>query len=185
VLSRAFIDGRDRLFAQDLVKSFLVAVLPDACQHLHEDLMGEIKTPGARGRTPGFLVFAGHRDTWTTETGWSRLALNNVMLNDEPVFAVSVCPNHDAPNATRIGGQSNRSVRRILALFGLTMSLCACHKPAAGPELSLRGDWSASGNQVTNCGNSVPVTPEQLSFVVQDAPLLNHAASSFDLEKAK
>src|SRR5579863_248976 len=43
VLSRALIDGRDRLFAQDLVKSFLVAVLPDACQHLLEDLMREVQ----------------------------------------------------------------------------------------------------------------------------------------------
>jgi hypothetical protein len=184
VLSRAFIDGRDRLFAQDLVKSFLVAVLPDACQHLLEDLMNELKTPGARGRTPGFLVFAGHRDTWTTQTGWSRMAFNNIMLNKERVFAVSVCPNPEAPNATRIGGQSNRGIRRILALFGLTMSLCACHKPAASPELSLKGAWIASGNQVTNCGKSVPVSLEQLSFLIQDAPLLNHASSSFDLEKA-
>jgi hypothetical protein len=184
VLSRAFIDGRDRLFAQDLVKSFLVAALPDACQHLLGNLMSELKTPATRGGTPGFLVFAGRRDTWSTRTGWSRMAFNNVMLNGERLFAVSVCPNPEAPNATRVGGQSNRSIHRILALFGLTMSLCSCHKPAAGPELSLKGSWIASGNQVTNCGKSVPVSLEQLSFVIQDAPLLNHAASSFDFEKA-
>ena len=182
VLSRAFIDGRDRLFAQDLVKSFLV--LPDACQHLLEDLMREVQTPAAPGKTPGFLVFAGKREMWGTQTGWSRLALCNVMLNEDRVFAVSVSPNPEAPNATRVGVKSNRGIRRILALFALSMSLCACHKPAANPELSLKGAWNASGDQVTNCGNSVPVTLEQLSFVIQDAPLLNHASSSFDLEKA-
>jgi hypothetical protein len=184
VLSRAFIDGRDRLFAQDLVKSFLVAVLPDACQHLLEDLMREFQTPGAPARMPGFFVFAGKRDAWDTKTGWSRLALRNVVLNEQSVFAVSVCPNPEAPNAVRVGGKSNTGIRRILALFGLTMSLCACHKPAVNPELSLKGAWNASANQVTNCGNSVPVTVEQLSFVIQDAPLLNQAASSFDFEEA-
>ena len=183
VLSRAFIDGRDRLFAQDLVKSFLVAVLPDACQHLLEDHMGEFTTPGAAGTMPGFLVFAGKRDAWATQTGWSRLALNNVTFNDQRMFAVRVCPNPDAPNATRIDGNSKRSLRRILGLFGLTMALCACHKPAANPELSLKGSWDVTGGQITNCGNAVPVSLEQLSFVIQDAPLLNRSASSFDLEK--
>jgi len=41
-VSRTFIEGRERVFAQDLVKSFLVAALPDACQHVLADLMQEI-----------------------------------------------------------------------------------------------------------------------------------------------
>lgn len=184
VLSRVFIDGRDRLFAQDLVKSFLVTVLPDACQHLLGDLMREFTTLGAPGRMPGFLVFAGTRDAWATQTGWSRLALSNVTLNDQRVFAVRVCPNPEAPNATRVDGKSKRSLRKVLGLFGVTMALCACHKPAANPELSLKGSWNAPGGQVTNCGQAVPVSLERLSFVIQDAPLLNRAESSFDLEKA-
>jgi hypothetical protein len=184
VLSRAFIDGRDGLFAQDLVKSFLVAVLPDACQHLLTDFMQEFKALGAPGRMPGSLVFAGQRDEWVTETGWSRLSLSNVALNEQPVFVVRVSPNPQAPNATRVGGKSSRRMRRILAFFGLSLLLCACHKPARSPELSLKGAWNATGEQINNCGKAVPVTLEQLSFVIQDAPLLNHAASSFNLEKA-
>jgi len=68
------------------------------------------------------------------------------------------------------------------AMLVLTMSLCACHKPA--PEFSLKGAWTANAGQITNCGNAAPVTLEQLSFVIQDAPLLNHGAPSFDFEKA-
>lgn len=68
------------------------------------------------------------------------------------------------------------------AVLALTISLCACHKPA--PELSLKGAWTANGEQITNCGRAVPVTVEGLSFVIQDAPLLNRGASSFDFEKA-
>jgi hypothetical protein len=183
-LSRPFIDGRDHLFAQDLVKNFLVAVLPDACQHLLKDFMQEIKTPGAPGNLPGSLVFAGKRDAWATQTGWSRLSLSNVALDVQPAFVVRVWPNPDAPNATRVGGKSSRRMPGIRALFGLTMLVCACHKPAANPELSLKGSWNATGGQVSNCGAAVPVTLERLSFVIQDAPLLNHAASSFNLEKA-
>lgn len=79
---------------------------------------------------------------------------------------------------------SKTQLRRMLALFGITMSLCACHKPAPTPELSLKGAWNATGSQVTNCGKAAPVRLEQLQFVIQDAPLLNHAASAFDFEKA-
>lgn len=39
VVRRAYIDGRDRHFAQDLVKSFLLAVLPDACQAVLKDFL--------------------------------------------------------------------------------------------------------------------------------------------------
>ena len=67
------------------------------------------------------------------------------------------------------------------ATLALTLSLCACHKPA--PEFSLKGAWTANGEQITKCGRAVPVTDERLSFVIQDAPLLNRGASSFDFEK--
>lgn len=184
VVSRAFIEGRDALFAQDLVKSFLIAVLPDACQDLLTDLMRELKTPGMRGTTPGSLVFAGRRDKWSTQTGWSRLALSNASVDEQRVFIARVCPNPEAPNAKRVGGQSKPVLRRILALFGITVSLCACHKPAPTPELSLKGAWNATAGQITNCGNAVPVKLEQLKFEIQDAPLLNHAASSFNFEQA-
>ncbi len=184
VLSRKFIDGRDMLFAQDLVKSFLLTILPDACQHLLTDVMQEFTTPGMRCVTPGFRVFVGQRDEWATQTGWSRLAFSNVSLKEERVFVVRVSPNPKAPNATRIGGKPSNRLRRILAALGITLSLCACHKPGSTPELSLKGTWNATGQQIGNCGNPVPVTLERLDFVIQDAPLLNHASSSFDFEKA-
>src|SRR5271165_1946585 len=119
VLSREFIDGRDGLFAQDLVKSFLLTVLSDACRDLLADVMQEFTTPGMRGATPGFLVFVGRRDEWATQTGWSRLALSNVSLKEERVFVVRVCPNPAAPNATRVGGKSGSRLRRMLAMLGL------------------------------------------------------------------
>lgn len=185
VLARAFIDnGRERLFAQDMVKSFLLAVLPDACQHLLADLMHELNTPGARGRQPGSLVFAGDRETWATETGWSRLAMSNVNLGDQRMFVVRVSPNPQAPNAERVAGKPKGRLRGILALLGLSMAICACHKPAPNPELSLKGAWNATTGQVTNCGKPAPVPVESASFVIQDAPLLNHGVSTFDFEKA-
>jgi hypothetical protein len=183
VVLRSFIDGRNGIFAQDLVKSFLVAALPDACQHVLSDTMEEFNSPAASKETPGFLVFAGRRNTWAKRTGWSRLSLSNVALRDQQVFVVSVCPNPKAPNATLIGGKPSQRMRKILAFLGLTLSLVACHKRAE-PEFSLKGTWSGTAAQVTNCGTVVPVTLEKLEFVVQDAPLLNRTVSSFDLEKA-
>ncbi|WP_348265119.1 hypothetical protein P8935_11390 [Telmatobacter sp. DSM 110680] len=183
VVSRLFIEGTNRLFAQDLVKSFLIAALPDACQHLLADFMREINTPGARGITPGSLVLAGQRDAWATQTGWSRLALNNVTHDNERVFVVRVCPNPEAPNATLVGGKSSH-MRKLLALFGLTMSLLACHKPPIQPEVSLKGTWDMTSQQISNCGKPVPVRIERINFTVQDAPLLNRAESSFDFQKA-
>lgn len=183
VLLRTFIEGRDGIFARDLVKSFLVAALPDACQHVLANLIQEFASPPALRATPGFLVFMGQREAWATETGWSRLWLNNVALNGQRVFAVSVCPNPEAPNATLVGDKSGYRMRNVLALLGLTLCLSACHKPAE-PAFSLKGSWNATTGQIANCGTPAPVTLERLDFVVQDAPLLNRTVSSFDLPKA-
>jgi len=102
VLQRQFIDGRDRDFAQDIVKSFLIAALPQACQAVLKDFMGEISTIRAVGVTPGHLTFQGRQSVWQTQTGWSRLVLANLSLLEGPSFVVHVKPNPTAPNAVLI-----------------------------------------------------------------------------------
>jgi hypothetical protein len=93
---------------------------------------------------------------------------------------------HDLSRAANLSPQKKNASFRVALLHGacqylltdlmpkiktamlvLTMSLCACHKPA--PEFSLKGAWTANAGQITNCGNAAPVTLEQLSFVIQDA----------------
>jgi hypothetical protein len=96
VLQREFIDGRDSLFAQDLIKSFLQAALPMACQHVLADFMREIDLPGRGGATEGFLVFKGKRNSWETFTGWSHLILTNL---PSAALVVQLAPNPNAPNA--------------------------------------------------------------------------------------
>jgi hypothetical protein len=102
VVRRAFLDGSDRLFAQDLVKSFLMGVLPDACRNLLHEFMQEIIVPGGDGVTPGFLVFRGRQSEWRTQTGWSRLQLANLQLPEGASFVAQVGPNPSAPNAKLI-----------------------------------------------------------------------------------
>jgi hypothetical protein len=102
VVLRRFIDGRDALFAQDLIKSFLQASLPMACQHVLSDFMGEIDLPGRGGSTEGFLVFRGSQRSWETMTASSRLILANLLLQEEAVLVVQVGPNPSAPNAVLI-----------------------------------------------------------------------------------
>jgi hypothetical protein len=102
VVQRAFLDGTDNLFAQDLVKSFFVAVLPDACKEVLQDFMREMNVPGGNGVMPGFLVFRGRRPAWRTQTGRTRLLLANLPLTEAPVLVVQVCPNPTAPNAVLI-----------------------------------------------------------------------------------
>jgi hypothetical protein len=99
VVQRIFIDGTDRLFAQDLVKSFLVGVLPDACKEILKGFMREITVPGGDGISPGFRVFRGRQKDWSTQTGWSRLSFANLPLPQEPAFVLQVGPNPTAPNA--------------------------------------------------------------------------------------
>src|SRR5580692_5567936 len=41
VVRREFIEGRDGIFAQDLVKSFLLAALPDACREVLQEFLAE------------------------------------------------------------------------------------------------------------------------------------------------
>jgi hypothetical protein len=104
VIQRIYIDGRDGVFAQDLVKSFLLAALPQACQHVLEDFMSEItELPGRKGVTPGYLVFRGRQNNWRTLTGWSCLVLANLPLPDAPSLVLQVGPNPNAPNARLIG----------------------------------------------------------------------------------
>src|SRR5580704_4044024 len=88
VVRRSFIDGRDSLFAQDLIKSFLRATLPMACQDVLSDFMGEIDLPSRDGSTEGFLVFRGSRSSWEVTTGWSHLILANLSLLEERVLVV-------------------------------------------------------------------------------------------------
>jgi hypothetical protein len=102
VVLRRFIEGRESLFAQDLIKSFLQASLPMACQHVLTDFMREIDLPGQGGSTEGFLVFRRSRRSWETMTGWSRLILANLATQEEAVLVVQVGPNPSAPNAVLI-----------------------------------------------------------------------------------
>ena len=184
VVLRGFIDGRNRIFSHDLVKSFLLAVLPDACQDVLSDLIQEFVSPDLPGRVPGALVFNGRRDRWETTTGWSRLSMSNVTANDQPAFVVHVRPNPKAPNAVQIGGKPGNRMRKILTFFGLTLAMCGCHKPGSTPGLSLKGTWAMTGQQVSNCGKPVPVRVERIDFTVQDAPLLNRPESLFDFQRA-
>jgi hypothetical protein len=99
VVKRSFIDGADSLFAQDLVNSFLNATLPDACRSILEDFIAEINTPAGEGQTPGFQVFKGRLNAWSTQTGWSRLHLANLSAAEVPSLVLNVGPNPEAPNA--------------------------------------------------------------------------------------
>jgi hypothetical protein len=103
VVRRSFIDGRESVFAQDLIKSFLKATLPMACQHVLSDFMGEIDLPSRGGSTEGFFVFKGSRSSWEVTTGWSHLILANLPVQEEAVLVVQVGPNPTAPNAILIG----------------------------------------------------------------------------------
>jgi hypothetical protein len=100
VLRRSYIESRDAAFAQDIVKSFLIAALPQACQSVLQDFMGEIANlPSRKGDTPGFQVFRGTQSAWTAETGWSRLTLANLNLAEGPTLVVQLGPKPAAPNA--------------------------------------------------------------------------------------
>jgi hypothetical protein len=103
VVRRTFIDGRDSVFAQDLIKSFLKATLPMACQQVLSDFMGEIDLPSRGGSTEGFFVFRGRRRLWEVTTGWSHLILANLSVQEEAVLVVQLGPNPTAPNAILIG----------------------------------------------------------------------------------
>jgi hypothetical protein len=102
MLQRAFLDGADHLFAQDLVKSFLLAALPDACRDKLQDFVSEISAIGGSGETPGYLVFLGSRKDWKVQTGWTNLMLANLTVSETPSFVVHVSANPSAPNATLI-----------------------------------------------------------------------------------
>ena len=119
VVRRTFIDGADGLFAQDLVKSFLIGALPQACQHLLHEFMEEINLPGGNGETPGFRVFRGQNREWTVQTGWSRLLLANLPAAGAPCLVVQVGPNPKAPNARLVERKGRWCMKRIIAIFGL------------------------------------------------------------------
>jgi len=102
VIQRSFVDGPDAPFARDVVKSFLAAALPDACRHVLEDFMAEITRFGGDGDTPGMKVFKGRQQSWSTLTGWSRLQMANLTVEDVPSLVVNISPNPEAPNAKPI-----------------------------------------------------------------------------------
>ncbi len=113
-LRRRFVDGGDGIFAQDLVKSFLLAALPDACQSVLADFVAEMAVPNpAHGQTPGFLVFRGDRARWRSESGWSLLMLANVQEEGEPWLSVQLRPNPDAPNARSIASDARPWWKRM------------------------------------------------------------------------
>jgi hypothetical protein len=99
---RTFLEGRDGLFAHDLVKSFLFGALPDACRNGLGDFMREINAPGRKGESLGFGVFPGRLPSWKAESGWSRLALANAPLPGGQSLVVGVTENPTTPNAVVI-----------------------------------------------------------------------------------
>jgi hypothetical protein len=105
VVKRSFVDGVDGLFAQDLVNSFLHATLPDACRSVLEEFINEMNTPAGEGQTPGFQVFKGRKDRWSTQTGWSQLEIANIAVAEEPSLVVNLGPNPTAPNAKPVLGR--------------------------------------------------------------------------------
>jgi hypothetical protein len=107
VVQRRFIQGPDSPFAQDLVKSFLLGVLPDACQSLLQDFLEEIQTFGREGSTQGFKVFRGRQDTWSALTGWTRLELTNLPVSGAPSLVVRAAANPKAPNAKLVQGEKS------------------------------------------------------------------------------
>ena len=102
VVERAFLDGGNRLFAQDLVKSFLFSTLPDACRDGLSDFLQEMNVPGGHGKTLGYQVFSGRQNEWRAETGWSRLVLANVSPAGIPSLVVHMGANPTAPNSRLI-----------------------------------------------------------------------------------
>src|SRR3984957_4351835 len=103
VLRRWYIESRDAGFAQDIGKGFLLAALPQACQSVLQEFMGDIANlPSRKGDTAGFQVFRGTQSAWSAETGWSRLTLANLNLPEGPTFVVQLGPKPSAPNARLI-----------------------------------------------------------------------------------
>jgi hypothetical protein len=103
VARRDYVDGRDGVFAQDMVKSFLLAALPAACQAVLADFMREITAlPAKSGATPGCQAFRGLQSAWSAQTGWSRVVIANLHLPEGPTLVVQVGPNPGAPNAKLI-----------------------------------------------------------------------------------
>jgi hypothetical protein len=100
-VQRSFLDGPDALFAQDLVKSFLLAALPDACRNILHEFLEEIDLPSRGGETQGSHVFRGQQRSWRTQTGWTRLLLVNTPP-PEASLLVQVEPNPEAPNSRLI-----------------------------------------------------------------------------------
>jgi hypothetical protein len=123
-LDRSFVDGPDGLFAQDLVKSFLLAALPDACKDSMPDFLAEICEPGGDGRSPGYLVFRGRKRSWRFQTGWSRLCLCNTTSADVATLIVRLMPSPEAPNAKLVGDPQKKRIwdslrfMRFSRLFG-------------------------------------------------------------------
>lgn len=101
-VKRTFLDGPDGLFAHDLVKSFLLGVLPDACLDVLGNFIREMNAPDRKGETPGFGVFSGRLPSWSAETGWSRLTLANAPMPEGQSLVVGVSANPKAPNAVLI-----------------------------------------------------------------------------------
>ena len=104
VVRRSFIEGNQGLFAQDLVKSFLNATLPDACRAVLHEFVTEINELGSNGETTAYHTFRGRHPTWRVQTGWSRLWLANLPLPQGSAFVAQIGPNPTAPNATLIEG---------------------------------------------------------------------------------
>lgn len=154
VVQRSFIDGRNSLFAQDLVKSFLLAVLPDACQSLLGDFIDEIETLGRGGSTVGFEVFQGRKESWEKKTGWTQLRLTNLLVSGTPSLVVRTAANPDAPNAILLKGDEsmtqdqaakNKKVAFFSSMIGLGC-LAVCLVIAMNPTLLAKALFDAQKN---------------------------------------
>jgi hypothetical protein len=111
IVRRSFIESNEGLFAQDLVKSFLFAALPDACRSALHDFMAEMNEPYRNGETLGYTTFRGRHPEWHAETGWSRLVLANTMLSQGTSLVVQVSPNPTAPNAIAIPAAQSAGIK--------------------------------------------------------------------------
>jgi hypothetical protein len=94
---------RDRHFAQDLVKSLLLAALPDACRAVLKNLIEEMTDfSGGKGVTPGYLV---RTAAGVESEDWLDASIANLPLKVAASLVVQLYPNPEAPNSVLLKGR--------------------------------------------------------------------------------
>ena len=85
-LARSFIDGRERIFARDIAKSFLLDATPAADRAAVEPLAEEIWLGEAKAKaaSKGFLTFLGREASERLDLTRSALSLDNATQDGEP-----------------------------------------------------------------------------------------------------